>query len=64
MSETITIKKSSLENILRRRLEDMEEGQSMSTTLFLIKEDIFGASEGWNQKNEMIRRILDDETEH
>lgn len=54
MSGTITIREKDLERILRRRLEDMEEGQSMSTTLFLIKEDIFGSSEGGNQKNEMI----------
>ena len=45
MSKNITINESLLFEILRRQLDSMEEGQSASTTLFLMKEQILENAE-------------------
>lgn len=42
--KNITINESLLFEILRRQVDNMEDGQSASTTLFLMREEILGNS--------------------
>ena len=61
MSKTITISEPVLDEILRRQLDNMDEGQSASTTLFRIKEEIVQNTMSVDdqireQANEVIKR--------